>query len=95
MRGGKRLTLPPVVIHYRLGYALSPKLGMTVSRRYGKAHERNRFKRLVREVFRTTAPYLPTTLELHIAPCTASCANTPLTYATLKTVFDTLISHLS
>ena len=28
------------------------KLGITVSRRYGKAFKRNRFKRVVREVFR-------------------------------------------
>jgi ribonuclease P protein component len=47
---------------------LVPKLGITVSRRYGKAHERNRFKRVVREAFRELYPSLPTDLELNISP---------------------------
>lgn len=46
----------------------SPKLGITVSRHYGKAHERNLFKRIVREAFRQLAPTLPSGLELHVSP---------------------------
>lgn len=54
--------------HRRSTKTLSPKLGITVSRRYGKAHARNRFKRLVREAFRRLAPTLPSGLELHVSP---------------------------
>lgn len=42
------------------------KLGLTVSRKYGKSHERNRFKRLVREAFRKSD--LPEGIQINIRP---------------------------
>jgi ribonuclease P protein component len=69
MKQGTRFTGASVKIEYRQGgKAPFPKLGITVSRRYGKAHARNRFKRVVREVFRQLAPTLPHGLELHVSP---------------------------
>lgn len=44
------------------------KLGITVSTRYGKAHERNRFKRCVRESFRQLLPHLPQNICMNIIP---------------------------
>ena len=46
-----------LVISYRL--STHPKLGITASRSFGKAHKRNHFKRLVREAFRTHQHALP------------------------------------
>lgn len=44
------------------------RLGITVSRRYGKSNERNRFKRLVREAFRRCHLQFPKTHDLNIRP---------------------------
>lgn len=46
--GNKRL-----VIHWADNDLGHPRLGLVVSTRYGNAVERNRFKRRIREIFRT------------------------------------------
>lgn len=67
-KNAKRLAGNLVYIDYRTGRSFVPKLGITVSRKFGKAHERNRFKRLVREAFRELYGSLPRDLEINIAP---------------------------
>ncbi|MCC5831916.1 MAG: ribonuclease P protein component [Chlamydiales bacterium] len=48
------------------------KIGLTVSRRYGKAVQRNRFKRLVREAFRLSQHELFASLHISVRPRAAA-----------------------
>lgn len=57
-----------LVLDYYKGSSLRPRLGITVTKKYGKAHDRNRFKRLVREAFRKTQGLLPEDLEINVRP---------------------------
>ncbi|MDX8431285.1 MAG: ribonuclease P protein component [Candidatus Algichlamydia australiensis] len=80
-----------IILHYRLGPSDFPKLGLTVSRKFGKANLRNRFKRLVREAFREKQQDLPPGLEVNIRP---KFPNVDLSLALIKKEFDTLAQHV-
>lgn len=57
-----------IIIEAMSNHGPSTRLGITVSRRYGKAHERNRFKRIVREAFRLCHLKLPAKRDLNVRP---------------------------
>jgi len=67
-RNSNRLYGTTLIIQFHRGRSSSAKLGITVSKKFGKAHDRNRFKRVVREAFRGLYTTLPSNLEMNISP---------------------------
>lgn len=76
-RSAQRSSGKWVNMDWRWGKVSCPKLGITVTRRFGKAHLRNRFKRVVREAFRLSLPHLPSTLEINVVPRFGASELTP------------------
>ncbi|MCH9631011.1 MAG: Ribonuclease P protein component [Chlamydiia bacterium] len=68
LRSHDKLCGKYLIINYAKGASSCPKLGLTVSKKFGKSHDRNRFKRLVREAFRKCSIDLPSNLEINIRP---------------------------
>lgn len=64
----KRIVGPHIAIDYRFNSYGVTRLGITVTKRYGIAPLRNRFKRIVREAFRLCRHDLPQGLDLNIKP---------------------------
>lgn len=57
-----------ILVDIRLTSSLFSRLGITVTKRFGRAHERNRFKRLVREAFRLSYARLVFSMDIVVRP---------------------------
>ena len=65
---GQRLVGQYICIDWKRSSLSLTRLGITASKRFGAAHERNRFKRLVREAFRTLHSEFPPSIDLNVSP---------------------------
>ena len=65
----KRSQADGVLIVYGMSNGLNvSRLGLVVSKKVGKAHQRNRWKRLIREVFRLERHAMVDSLDLVVIP---------------------------
>lgn len=60
------------MIDIKHNYQADTRLGITVSKKYGESHERNRFKRIVREAFRLVRGQLIQGYDLNVRPRSAA-----------------------
>jgi ribonuclease P protein component len=57
-----------MIVNYSFENTNLPLLGLSVSKKIGKAHERNRVKRLFREAFRVNQELLPKKIAVNLCP---------------------------
>lgn len=67
-REGFKLFSHSFCLHYLDKSWGESRLGITVTKKFGKAHDRNFFKRSVREAFRHMRGRMPKKLDLNIRP---------------------------
>lgn len=82
-RYGERIFGKRIAIELRRKKTSGIKLGITVTKKFGKAHDRNRFKRVIREAFRQCKEKLPQSIDINIRP-TYSCRNSVYTLKPLE-----------
>jgi len=65
-REGRKVVGQFICVNFRKG--VETRLGITASGKFGSSPERSRFKRLVREAFRTARDLLPQGVEINVLP---------------------------
>lgn len=69
-RGSRKFIGKWLTADFKIRSGPPSRLGITVKRRFGCACKRNRFKRLVREVFRHAYPSFSVSFDLSVRPRT-------------------------
>lgn len=68
VRYGKRHVGNFLLVEFIPNQCSRSRLGLTVSRKFGKSVARNRFKRLMREVYRSNPSLLSKGIDIHVKP---------------------------
>lgn len=66
-----------IIIDVRTNQLQHARLGITVTRKFGNAPKRNRFKRIVREAFRLCRHRLRSHIDMNIKPRSAALKAKP------------------
>ena len=67
-RKGQKFVGRRLIFFYVIDVSSHPKLGITIIKKWGKSHDRNRFKRVSREAFRKLYATLPKGLIINVYP---------------------------
>ncbi len=88
-RSGRKFQNDCFIVFFKPGRLDSPRLGITVTRKVGKAAQRNRIKRLVREYFRLNRQHLNQNWDINIvAKKKAADLSSEKAYSFLQDLFE-------
>jgi ribonuclease P protein component len=88
-RFGRRFQNDGFIVFIKPGEGNGPRLGITVTRKVGKAAQRNRIKRRVREFFRLNRQHLNQNWDINIvAKSKAADLSPEKVYSFLQDLFD-------
>lgn len=93
-RSAKKVVARHWILFYRNNQHGCPRLGLSVSRRFGSAVERNRFRRWIKELFRVNKDRFPA-LDLHFVARGGSGGRGKDYAAELREDFERLLQRFS
>ncbi len=92
-RSGRKVQNDCFIAYFKPGQLDRPRLGITVTRKVGKAAIRNRVKRLVREYFRLNRQHLNQNWDINIvAKKKAADLSSEKVFSALQDLFEQIVN---